>query len=133
MEIYILKEKFINDACRVDKQFKTKSSRPYMCILVTHLGKNYLMPISHSGNSKYSYQVSTENYIHFDKCFELINRGIIERSYIAKTGLDRKFIITAQKSEKAIYKSFLAYLKIHPTKWSTNTNIISQLQKTQKY
>lgn len=133
MQIYILKKQFIEDACKLDKEFKTKIDRPYLCIVINHKGQAYLMPLSHSSKSKYSFIITGNKAILFDKCFPLVNKKIISNKYVARSDVDIKFLEVLKETEDIIYAAFLKYVKNHPTRWSVNNTLIIKLQKEKSY
>ncbi|MEG0165186.1 hypothetical protein [Anaerorhabdus sp.] len=132
IEIYALKEKFIDDAYHETNGLFMLKQRPYV-LGVQCDGVDYLIPLSHGGDSdRYSYALKTQN-LRFSKAFPLVNRSIIQSSYY-RSALDSGTFDELNNNFDKIVASFRDYIQYnYPSKYSFDHRILLELQRNNKY
>lgn len=132
IEIFTLKQRFIDDAYKITKgQFMLKQ-RPYLLILKVR-GRDYLVPMTHGSNRERDvFNLSTQRIV-FSKSFPLVNRRIIEARYISSMldiGTEHELEVNFDK----IVRQFDNYLRAYyPSRYSFDPQLLIDLQMSNKY
>lgn len=132
IEIYALKQKFIDDAFVATKGSFMQKQRPYV-LGIRYNGIQYLIPLSHGGErDPHSFKLGGQN-LRFTKSFPLINRNIIKGAYF-ESSLDKGTYSDLTVNRDRIVKSFYEYMRCsYPGRYSFDHQILIDLQKQCKY
>ncbi|WOO86883.1 hypothetical protein RZE82_07110 [Mollicutes bacterium LVI A0039] len=113
MKFVKLKKSFVQEACKIDKEFEQKEWRGYAIVIELSTEK-YLVPLRSNCKHKYCFKNKVSNkYLDYTKSFVLVNEKIIDQ------------IIVLEEIEYLFYQKNIKKISSELSRFNTKRSNIS--------